>query len=581
MIAFGSAITRPDVYRAAPQPGIRRAAEPDSVDPRRCRRRLDLRELQRAARPGRRARRPRGARARAPGRGDRRRRLLRHGAGALADPDVGVVGCVGAVGVRSIAWWEGSVTLASFIHRYDEHGGGDLPAFSWAWDEAPPYARTGEVDTLDGFVLVLVAVGGAQRALRRVARRAPRLRPRLLPPGPRGRPQGRHRRLPRDPPPCARAVQRPGGVDRGAHARRREVGRPDARRSAGARDLARAGAARRGRARRRARSSTTRTRCRPRPASRELERAIAETHGQHLVADHGAAAARRRRGDPASAGRDRLRLAEPRPTALRGAGHRARRGARLRRARLRGRRPDRAQPTTCCSTTPRGYEDLEALVLVHAHAEIADPRFCAKVRATLGDPDVAVAGCAGAPASRASRGGRARSAAARSSTATRSTAAASCRRFAWAAPRRRAGRGRRGRRLPARAVAVGGAQPALRRGARTARLRRRLLPAGARRRPQGRRPPTCGSSTTARSSWSSDIDLWVEAHMQLAEKWDAELTGEPRTRRLEGARAAGRGRARGRARASRYSHAARWRRARRSSSSARCERDDRRPSAGG
>jgi hypothetical protein len=62
---------------------------------------------------------------------------------------------VGAIGVRSIAWWEGSVAQASFLHRYQEHGGGDLPAFSWWWDEAPPYARTGEVDTLDGFLLVL------------------------------------------------------------------------------------------------------------------------------------------------------------------------------------------------------------------------------------------------------------------------------------------------------------------------------------------------------------------------------------------------------------------------------------------
>ena len=74
---------------------------------------------------------------------------------ALSDPDVGVVGCVGAIDVRSIAWWEGSVALASFIHRYPEHGGGDLPAFSWAWSEAPPYARVGEVDTVDGFLLVL------------------------------------------------------------------------------------------------------------------------------------------------------------------------------------------------------------------------------------------------------------------------------------------------------------------------------------------------------------------------------------------------------------------------------------------
>jgi hypothetical protein len=74
---------------------------------------------------------------------------------ALADPGVGVVGCVGAVGVRSIAWWEASVTCASFINRYDEHGGGDLPSFSWAWSDAPAYARVGEVETLDGFVLAI------------------------------------------------------------------------------------------------------------------------------------------------------------------------------------------------------------------------------------------------------------------------------------------------------------------------------------------------------------------------------------------------------------------------------------------
>ena len=74
---------------------------------------------------------------------------------ALSDPDVGVVGCVGAVGVRSIAWWEGSVTWASFTHRYGELGGGELPALSWKHDEMPAYAHTGEVDTVDGFVLAL------------------------------------------------------------------------------------------------------------------------------------------------------------------------------------------------------------------------------------------------------------------------------------------------------------------------------------------------------------------------------------------------------------------------------------------
>jgi hypothetical protein len=73
----------------------------------------------------------------------------------LADPDVGVVGCVGAIGVRSIAWWEGSVTWASFVHRYGELGGGDLPAFAWNGTKAPAYARLGEVESVDGFVMAL------------------------------------------------------------------------------------------------------------------------------------------------------------------------------------------------------------------------------------------------------------------------------------------------------------------------------------------------------------------------------------------------------------------------------------------
>src|SRR5580704_15209424 len=74
---------------------------------------------------------------------------------AMTDPQVGVVGCVGAVGVRSIAWWEGSVTWASFIHRYSELGGGGIPSLTWDNEALPPYARLGEVETVDGFVLCL------------------------------------------------------------------------------------------------------------------------------------------------------------------------------------------------------------------------------------------------------------------------------------------------------------------------------------------------------------------------------------------------------------------------------------------
>jgi hypothetical protein len=46
--------------------------------------------------------------------------------------------------------------------------------------------------------------------------------------------------------------------------------------------------------------------------------------------------------------------------------------------------------------TAARHDDLEALVLVDPRAEIADPGFCAEVRRALRDPDVAVAGAAGA-----------------------------------------------------------------------------------------------------------------------------------------------------------------------------------------
>jgi Glycosyltransferase like family len=155
MIAFGSAITKPEVYRHFGEVGIQRAVEPDSEvfalpsvgsifasynalldKAAAC---VDLEALVLVHQDAEIVDHDFCARARR----------------ALRDPQVGLVGCVGAIDVRSIAWWEGSVTLASFVHRYDDHGGGDLPAFSWVWDDAPPYARLGQVDTLDGFLLVL------------------------------------------------------------------------------------------------------------------------------------------------------------------------------------------------------------------------------------------------------------------------------------------------------------------------------------------------------------------------------------------------------------------------------------------
>ncbi len=155
MIAFATATTKPDVYRRCAEPGIARAAEADS-------------EVRAMPSIGSIFASYNALLDEFSERDELEALVLVHQDAeiidadfcqivrrALADPHVGVVGCVGAVGVRSIAWWEASVTLASFVNRYQEHGGGDLASFSWEWTEAPAYARTGEVETLDGFVLVL------------------------------------------------------------------------------------------------------------------------------------------------------------------------------------------------------------------------------------------------------------------------------------------------------------------------------------------------------------------------------------------------------------------------------------------
>jgi hypothetical protein len=151
MIAFGCSITDPEAYRRYAEPGIRLVAEPgsavhafaavESV----CRsynlvldaaaRQDDLEALV-LLHPH--------VQLTDPGLCAKVRR-------ALADPAVGVVGAAGASGVRSIAWWEGSVTAAPLVHRYNEHGGGELRAFAWAH----PDGRLGGVETVDGMLLVL------------------------------------------------------------------------------------------------------------------------------------------------------------------------------------------------------------------------------------------------------------------------------------------------------------------------------------------------------------------------------------------------------------------------------------------
>jgi len=155
MIAFASSITRPEVYERHALRGFRLAAEADS-------------ELLSQPANGSIFRSYNEIIERAAERDDLEALVIVHQdaeivdpqfcpklRAELRDPQVAIVGCVGAVGVRSIAWWEGSTTWGSFVHRYPEYGGGEFPAFSWKEHEAPPYARTGETDTVDGFVLCL------------------------------------------------------------------------------------------------------------------------------------------------------------------------------------------------------------------------------------------------------------------------------------------------------------------------------------------------------------------------------------------------------------------------------------------
>ena len=180
--------------RARALPPLRRARhQPASPSPTRrsslsSQRRLDLPQLQPDARPGREARRPRGAGARPPGRRDRRPRLLPQiMRRALADPEVGdrrlrrrdrrpqhrLVGRLRDLGV--------------FTHRYEEFGGGEIAGLTWDPETIAalrPHRRGRHDRRLRAGAL---AVGGARAPLRRVAGPAPRLRLRHLPAGPRRR----------------------------------------------------------------------------------------------------------------------------------------------------------------------------------------------------------------------------------------------------------------------------------------------------------------------------------------------------------------------------------------------------------
>jgi hypothetical protein len=151
VIVFGAAMTDPEAYRRYAQPGIELAVEPDSA-------------VYAIAAVGAIGRSANLLLDIAAAHDDLEalvliqqdveitdRAFCSKVRAALSDESVGVVGCAGATGVETIAWWEGAISAAPIVHRHNEHGGGELPELGWA-DVAPAPA---EVETLDGMLLVL------------------------------------------------------------------------------------------------------------------------------------------------------------------------------------------------------------------------------------------------------------------------------------------------------------------------------------------------------------------------------------------------------------------------------------------
>lgn len=158
MIAFGCAITEPEHYKRHAEPGIRLAAEPDSsvfaqAAPRSVAPIYNLILDEAAASE------------------DLECLVLLHEEAqiidtelcrklrqAFTDPDVAVVGCAGAVGVASIAWWEGTSTWASSVYRSRELEGEEFPGLApdgWGGGEPGANAGPGEVDAVDGVLMAL------------------------------------------------------------------------------------------------------------------------------------------------------------------------------------------------------------------------------------------------------------------------------------------------------------------------------------------------------------------------------------------------------------------------------------------
>jgi hypothetical protein len=151
VIAFGCSITEPAPYREYSEPGIRLAAEPDSA-------------IYAFAAVGSIQRSYNLLLDVAATRDDLEALVIVHPhleitdpelcskiRRVFADPEVAVAGAAGASGVSSLGWWKGDVSSPAMTFTYQDHGGGVVPAYSWAGADRVPR----EVDTIDGSMLVL------------------------------------------------------------------------------------------------------------------------------------------------------------------------------------------------------------------------------------------------------------------------------------------------------------------------------------------------------------------------------------------------------------------------------------------
>jgi hypothetical protein len=152
VIAFGCSVISPGVYERCAQPGLERVREPDSA-------------LLVHAAASSIARGLNVMMDRAAGLDELEALVVVHQDVEIVDPDfgsklraamrdpaVGVVGCVGALGTRDMAWWDGRLSWSSAPYRYPELGGGEL---TWIDDGSVATRAPGEVDSLYGVVLAL------------------------------------------------------------------------------------------------------------------------------------------------------------------------------------------------------------------------------------------------------------------------------------------------------------------------------------------------------------------------------------------------------------------------------------------